>query len=386
MGWVRAVAVSTVGLAVSRDHWRGSSLGLLILAGVSLASRGDGDSLGRLVVDTGVVVLGSGVSDLGVVVVDGSRGLGDLVGTGGRGVDGGVLDDSLGHGLVTLNLGLVASIGSSDVASLSGSDGLSAVGAGLTSLGGGGSLSRVVDRVIDYHVLAGDDVDARLLVNLDLWLGLAMGVDMFVLGPLSTLVLLDVNGLLLVTLGVETRATVSGKSLGAKVLVWNLLNLLIKLVPAVSSAVLGGSASGSSIATSSSSRVSNGRLGVVDNDWLLSVGDSSVVVVVVLDDSGDVGVLSPLGTALVAISRSHTGWVRLVLGGHGDRLLAIAGNNGGVANGGCGCAWLDAGVSIGTISAVGLVGCGGSSEDDSVLHCDELVELNITYKKIVDNE
>ncbi|RII21561.1 hypothetical protein CUC08_Gglean000723 [Alternaria sp. MG1] len=299
------------------------------------------------------------------MVVHGGCGLCDLVVASGRGIDCGVLDHGLSHGLTTVDLCLISSISTSDVTGLLGFDGLTSVGACLTSLRSLGSLSWVGDRVVNSDILARDCVDTGLLVGGDLRLGSAVGVLVDVLRPLSALVLLDVNGLLLLALLVETGAGVSGKCVRTKLVVWHLLDLLVQLVPATLSAVLVGNAGGRSVAACGSGGVGDSLLGMVDNDRLRSLGDCSVVVVVVLDHSRHVGVLIPLGAILTAVGRRNAGWVRLVLGGHSDRLLAIAWDDGGVSDRLCGSARLDsrAGLHIRTVSAVGLVGSCSGSED-----------------------
>jgi len=134
--------------------------------------------------------------------------------------------------------------------------------------------------------------------------------------------------------------------------------------------------------------VSNCGLGVVDNNRLSGVRNLAVVVVVVLDGRGHIGLLAPLRAVVTTIAACrYAGRVRLVHGGHGDRWLAVAWSDGGIPSrlGGSarGARFGDwgggvLGCSISSIAAtipgaVGVVGSCSAGEDECVLHGGELI-------------
>jgi hypothetical protein len=215
-------------------------------------------------------------------------------------------------------------------------------------------------RRVDGHVLAGDGVNTGLSVCLDLIFGLAAVVEVLVLlRPLSALVLLDVDWLVLVTLVAETGAAVTGERVLAHVIVNNLMNQLVQLIPDAGRVLCCGG--GSTVATDRGGVVSEGLFLVVDSDVFLVLCDGDRLLVVVVDHGRHILVVFPLVALLAAVSCGNTGRVGLVLSGDRDRRLSVSRRD----------HW---GVGLGTVTSmssisVGLSGCCGRSEDDSVLHC-----------------
>jgi hypothetical protein len=158
------------------------------------------------------------------VSIDRGGRLSDFVLAGCRGIDRGVLDDSLSDRLAVIDLGLVCTVSSSDVSSLLGLDVLTSEGASLASLCSCGGLGGVGNGVVDRHVLAGNSVDTKLLVCDHFGLRRSVRVLVVILRPLSALVLLDVYRLLLLTLLVEAGSRVAGKSTRVELVVWDFLD------------------------------------------------------------------------------------------------------------------------------------------------------------------
>jgi len=120
----------------------------------------------------------------------------------------------------------------------------------LTGLGDSDSLSRVGVHLGARHgrLRARNSVNTGRRVGSHLGLRSAVHDLIIVFSPLSTLVLLNVNGLDFVTLRVKTRARVTGKSVRTELVVRNFNNLLVQLVPATG-IVLASRSSGRRVAT-----------------------------------------------------------------------------------------------------------------------------------------
>ena len=384
-------------------------LGLLVVARSSLASLGDGDSLGVLVVDTGLVDRDGGVLDLSVLGVGGSGGLSNLVLAGGGDGDSDGLHNG-GSNVLTIRVlaGLVRAVSAGLDTSLLEVGGVTTVGDGNASLGSGGGLRRLGDSVGNGHILGGLSVDTGLRVGLDISSRSLVDSGGLVLRPLAILVLLDLVGLLVVTGLAEAGAAVAGEAVSTEVLVRNLVDLLLHLVPglgAVLLVIIAVATSGVGLTilatrSGSSGVVSDGGLGLVDGDGLLDVGDGDLLGVVVVDDSGDVLVLLPLFARLAIRASGAASGVGLVLRSNSHRLLAVTGSDGGVADlgaggrlagnrcrrslvlitvalvGGGGSRVLDsrgagADLVLGiAVVAVGVVGSRDTGEDECVTHVD----------------
>jgi hypothetical protein len=302
----------------------GVGRGLLEAASVWLVRLGDGDGLSIVVVDTGRVLGNLGVADSGVVLVDSGGGLDDGVLSGVGACNGGALDDGFCDGAV----GLVRRVVSSDGGGLGDRGDLATVCDGLVGLSSIGRGHSDSGRVGYGDILGRDSVSARSIVGGNRRLRRVVSESVVVLGPLATLVLLDLDGLLvlgLLSLGVSC---VSGESVGAHVVVRDVVNLLVELVPSLGLGRVrvgtGTVASWLSVATSGGGfGVREGGLGVVDGHILLGLGDGDLVAVDIGDDGRDRLVLRPLSV--------DVGGNRLVLGSNSHWLLAVTGVDSGVS-------------------------------------------------------
>lgn len=351
LGWHRAglLAVVTIAWAVVAVARSRSSSGLgwdgrRLLAVVTVArSRGGGLLLLVLVAwGGGWLVDGGGVELGGDWVAGVSWVVGLLGGWSSRLlVAVVVLGGSLGNWLVlTLGWGF----GRSLLGKLVGASvWLVALGDG-DHLGGDVVDALVVGRLawgwgalglVDGDDLGRDGVNTWLLVDFDLILGLAVVHDLPLLGPLAALVLLLGDRLLVIALLAETRAGVADEDVLAALSVLAKNDLLVQLVPdagiVLVAVVVRRSGDSTIPAGGRSGSVGDGLLLLVDGDVVLDVGDGDDLLVVVGDNGGDVLIILPLVAALAIVTLGDASRVGLVLLGDGDRRLAIAGNDGGVA-------------------------------------------------------
>ena len=311
------VTVSGIFLWLSRV-----GLSLSVLARGSFASLNGFDSLRILVVDARLIDGDSGVFDPDVVVVDSRGGLCDLVLSGGGNGEGDGLHNGGSYILAVLMLaGFVCAVCAGLDTSLLEIGGNTAVCNGNTGLGGNGNLRRCGDSVCNCRVLDWFCVIARLLVCLGFRSRSLVDSSGIVLRPLAVLVLLDLLGLLVITRLAKIRATKAEKAVSTEVLVLDLVDLLVHLVPSLGAVLLvvkaiAASRIGLAILTTQSGNsgiVNDSDLGMVDSDGLLDVCHCNLLEVVIVDDTGDVLILVPLVAGLTVRASCAAGGVGLVL-------------------------------------------------------------------------
>ncbi len=313
----------------SRLHWVARGAGdrvdpLLVWASVSLVGGGDGDGLSTIRVDTRSIERSSGEAVGGRLGVDGGgRGAdGDLA--SGRSIDGGGLDNVLGGSLAVDNLGGDSAVGNNHLSSALGHGVLSTVDASLASSGSLGNLSSVVDGLGDGHGLGGNSVDTRGSIGGNLRSWDTIRLSGLAGGALAASAGLDPDGLSIAAVLADTRAREAGEGVGAELAIRSILDDLSDLVVAASAVLLVVGAS-----WRRASGVLAGRLGRVNGDLLVHVGDADSLVVVVLDGGRDVDALTPLGAGTIRCG--DTGRVGLALLGDGHWRRAVSRGDGSVA-------------------------------------------------------
>jgi hypothetical protein len=310
-----------IGVRRSRGSNNRVSRGLLEGAGVWLVRLGDGDDLSGVVVNTGRVLGNLGVAAGGVVLVDSGGGLDDgVLSSVGAGNSGG-LHDGLGDAAV----GLVRRVVRSDGGGLGDLGDLAAVCDGLVGLSGVVLGHGDSGRVGHSDVLGRDGVSARSIICGDLRLRCVVSEGVVVRIPLATLVLLDLDGLLVLGLLRLGVSSVAGESVRAQVVVGHLVDLLVELIPGLGLGRVGVGAVASwlSVTNGGGLGVGEGGLGVVDSHILVGLGDGDFVAIDISDDGRDGLVMRPFATLV--------GGNRLVLGSDSHWLLAVAGVDGGVS-------------------------------------------------------